>query len=161
MLKTDFFFSFSADRPAPFYDSRGTTSHHHFLEGVSTDGTVLEEPIVNSNGEVIAHAFIYRQLLRGQVIGQIAVFDPGFAPIDSSSYLFRFQTYGAGQYDLWGGANVVPSFPHSDFETNIPDTSILADITHYHMPDTLQTIVDLWNCSENVISVGNLSLIHI
>ena len=114
------------------------------------------EPILNNNGEVIAHAFIYRQLLREQIIGQIAVFDPGFAPIDSSDYLFRFQTYGSGQYDFWGGANVVPSFPHSEFETNIPDTSILPDISHYNMPDTLQTIVDLWNCSERVISVGNV-----
>ena len=155
-VNSDFFFSFSADRPAPFYDIRGKTQFHHFSQGVTMDGTVLEEPILNNNGEVIAHAFIYRQLLREQIIGQIAVFDPGFAPIDSSSYRFRFQTYGSGQYDFWGGANVVPTFPHSEFETNIPDTSILPDIAHYHMPDTLQTIVDLWNCSERVISVGNV-----
>ena len=33
---------------------------------------------------------------------------------------------------------------------------VIALYVHYHMPDTLQTIVDNWNCSEHVISVGNI-----
>ena len=54
------------------------------------------------------------------------------------------------------GSNVTSSFVHSDFETNIPDSTLFPDIIHYNMPDSLQTIVDKWNCSDKVISVGNI-----
>lgn len=154
--EADFYFSFAADTPGPDYDKRGETPYHHFSNGATSAGDVIEEPIFNANGDLIAYGFLFRQLVRGQIAGQIAVYGPGYAPIDSSDYLFRFQTYGSGHYDLWGGTDVVSSFVHSNFETTIPNSSQMPDIVNYHMPDTLQTIVDMWNCSEKVISVGNV-----
>jgi hypothetical protein len=68
------------------------------------------------------------------------------------NYLYRFETYGTGTYDIWGGSWI----GLSDFETQIPDASIVSDIAFYNAPDTLQSIVSSWNCSEKVISVGNI-----
>ena len=154
--EADFYYSFAADTPGPNHQKRGETPYHNLLAGATTAGDFIEEPILNENGDLIAYGFLYRYLERGQIAGQIAVYGPGFSPIDSSDYLFRFQTYGNGNYDLWGGSNVTSSFVHSDFETNIPDSTIFPDIVNYNMPDSLQTIVDKWNCSDKVISVGNI-----
>ena len=152
----DFYYSFAADTPGPNYQKRGETPYHHLLDGATTAGDFTEEPIFNENGELIAYGFLFRYLERGQIAGQFGVYGPSFSPIDSSDYLFRFQTYGSGHYDLWGGSNVTSSFVHSDFETNIPDSTLFPDIINYNMPDSLQTIVDKWNCSDKVISVGNI-----
>ena len=152
----DFYYSFAADTPGPNYQKRGETPYRHLLDGATTAGDFTEEPIFNENGELIAYGFLFRYLERGQIAGQFGVYGPSFSPIDSSDYLFRFQTYGSGHYDLWGGSNVTSSFVHSDFETNIPDSTLFPDIIHYNMPDSLQTIVDKWNCSDKVISVGNI-----
>ena len=154
--EADFFYSFAADTPGPNHQKRGETPFYNLLDGATTAGDFTQEPIFNEDGDLIAYGFLYRYLERGQVAGQIAVFGTNFTPIDSSNYLFRFQTYGNGHYDLWGGTDVTSSFVHSNFETNIPDSSEFPDIFHYNMPDSLQTIVDLWNCSEKVISVGNI-----
>ena len=154
--EADFYYSFAADTPGPNHQKRGETPYHNLLSGATSAGEIIEEPIYNDNGDLIAYGFLYRYLERGQVAGQIAVYGPGYSPIDSSDYLFRFQTYGNGHYDLWGGSNVTSSFVHSNFEINIPDSTQFPDIVHYNMPDSLQTIVDLWNCSDKVISVGNI-----
>ena len=152
----DFYYSFAADTPGPNHQKRGETPYRHLLDGATTAGDFTEEPIFNENGDLIAYGFLFRYLERGQIAGQFGIYGPGFSPIDSSDYLFRFQTYGSGHYDLWGGSNVTSSFVHSDFETNIPDSTLFPDIIHYNMPDSLQTIVDKWNCSDKVISVGNI-----
>jgi subtilisin family serine protease len=154
--EADFYYSFAADTPGPNHQKRGETPYHNLLDGATSTGEIIEEPIYNENGDLIAYGFLYRYLERGQVAGQIAVYGPGYSPIDSSDYLFRFQTYGDGHYDLWGGTDVTSSFVHSNFETNIPDSTQFPDIVYYNMPDSLQTIVDKWNCSEKVISVGNI-----
>lgn len=154
--EADFYYSFAADTPGPNHQKRGETPYHNLLNGATTAGEIIEEPIYNDNGDLIAYGFLYRYLERGQVAGQIAIYGPGYSPIDSSDYLFRFQTYGDGHYDLWGGSDVSSSFVHSNFETNIPDSVQFPDIVHYNMPDSLQTIVDKWNCSDKVISVGNI-----
>jgi len=144
---SDFYFSYAADTPGPNYEKRGETDFHHISDNITTADSVLIEPILNSSGDQIAEAWTIRKRIRGSIYGQIA-----FVTVDSTDYLFRFQTYGTGRYDLWGG-----SFNgHSDFVSSIPTPAEMPDIVDYVMPDTLQTIVDNWNCSEKVISVGNL-----
>ena len=39
-------------------------------------------------------------------------------------------------------------------EVNLPSSAVLPEIVYYAMPDTLQTIVSSWNCSNKVVSVG-------
>ena len=144
---SDFYFSYAADSPGPNYEKRGETDFHHISNDITDMDSVLIEPILNSNSDQIAEVWTIRKRIGGSIYGQIA-----FVTVDSTDYLFRFQTYGTGRYDLWGG-----SFNgHSDFVSTIPTPAEMPEIVNYVMPDTLQTIVDNWNCSEKVISVGNL-----
>ncbi len=149
--QANFNFSISAHDINNNYSKRGATSFGTFGSGF-VSGTPIFENINNANGDLIAVAFIYREIQAGNIVGQIAVTGNGFSAIDSLNYAFGFQTYGEGHFDLWGG-----SFSgRSDFISETPNISLFPEIIHYNMPDTLQTIVDSWNCSEKVISVGNL-----
>ena len=75
-----------------------------------------------------------------------------FSQVDSTDYRFRFSTTGSGKYDLWSGGFL----GLNNIEENIPSIGTYPPIADYIMPDTLQTIVSSWNCSEKVISVANV-----
>jgi subtilisin family serine protease len=150
-LQDNFNFSISARHEASNYHESGATPFIPFGSSF-TSGVPQYENIINSNGDLIAVAFVYREYLAGNIIGQIAISGPNFTPIDSTGYVYGFKTFGSGHYDLWGG-----SFSgRSDFVSDLTDASQVPGIIFYNAPDTLQTIVDSWNCSDKVISVGNL-----
>ena len=70
---------------------------------------------------------------------------------DSAQYHFRFETAGTGSFDVW----TTSLFGTSDME-NRADTIVgFTEINKYVYPDTLQTIVSSFQCSPNVITVGN------
>ncbi len=144
--EADIHYAYGADLPAPDYGFRGRTTFHHFLDSSSTFPIVFDT-LYNSNGNRIACIETYREYV-GTNFHMQAV----FRNIDSLNYLYRFETFGNGKIDAWGG-----SWQQlSDFVSLIPDTSIMPGIANYMMPDTLQTIVSSWNCSDKVISVGNI-----
>jgi len=65
---------------------------------------------------------------------------------DSIGYLWGIHHTGNGKIDSW----------NFDYVTNnIPSASIYPKITHYKIADTLQTIVSGFQCSNEVITVGN------
>jgi hypothetical protein len=53
---------------------------------------------------------------------------------------------------MWSGAWLGVN----DFVTILPNAVQVPEIIHYNMPDSLQTIVSAWVCSEKVITVGNM-----
>ena len=149
--EANFNFAISSCNPNNQYERLGSTDFLPFSSGFTTGIPELAN-IENENGDLIAVAFIYRETFGSNIIGQIAVTGPDFSSIDSTGYIFGFETFGNGHYDLWGG-----SFSgRSNFVTALPDSTTVPEIIHYITPDTLQTIVDSWNCSDKVISVGNL-----
>ena len=149
--QANFDFSVAAYHEGSNYSMRGALDYTSFKTGF-TPGTPQLDNILNENGDLIAEVFIFREYAAGNIIGQIAVTGPNFTPIDSIGYVFGFQTFGSGHYDLWGGT----FSGRSNFVSTLPIPSELPEIIHYNAPDTLQTIVDSWNCSNQVISVGNL-----
>jgi len=142
---TNFNYAFGADLPAPTYGLRARTAFRNNYENLNT--VPVYDTIYNSNGNRIATIETYTEVVGANFHMQVV-----FRNIDSLNYLFRFETYGTGTYDIWGGAWL----GLSDFETQIPAVSVLPAITFYNAPDTLQSIVSSWNCSNKVISVGNI-----
>jgi hypothetical protein len=53
---------------------------------------------------------------------------------------------------MWSGAWLGVN----DFVTILPNAVQVPEIIHYNLPDSLQTIVSAWVCSEKVITVGNM-----
>ncbi len=65
---------------------------------------------------------------------------------DSLNYLWRFEQTGNGRMDSWNF-----NFVHS----NLPSPLVYPRIVKYKSSDTLQTIVSSFQCSDEVITVGN------
>ncbi len=138
-----FDFGFAADKPAPDYALRGMTAFHN---AVSSAGTVIYDTIWN-NGNQIATIESYPSVVGSNFNLQVL-----FTQVDSTAYLYRFMTTNSGEYDLWSGA----WHGFNDMETTLPTVGQMPAIAHYVLPDSLQSIVSAWNCSEKVISVGNV-----
>lgn len=143
VANANFDFGFAADRPAPFYDLRGTTPFH---DALATAGSVLYDTIWN-NGNQIATIESYPTIIGSNFNLQVL-----FTQVDSTSYRYRFMTTNPGEYDIWSGA----WHGFNDMETILPTSTQMPAIVNYVLPDTLQSIVSSWNCSEKVISVGNV-----
>lgn len=137
-------FAFGADLPSPNYGLRGKTI---FRGAQSSINVPIYDTIYNSLGNRIATIETYTEIVYGNYHMEVL-----FSNVDSTAYNFRFMTKGSGKYDLWSGSWL----GLNDLVTLIPSPTILPEIVHYHKPDSLQTIVSSWNCSEKVISVGNL-----
>ena len=141
----NFNYAYAADLPAPTYGLRGRSSFRNIYDNLNT--VPVNDTIYNSIGERIATIQTYTEVVGSNFHMQVV-----FRNVDSLDYLYRFETFGTGIYDIWGGSWL----GLSDFETQIPDSSLLPEIAFYNAPDTLQSIVSSWNCSDKVISVGNI-----
>lgn len=139
-------FGFGADKPAPSYGFRAYSGFHTAAEALAAPGG-LTDVIKTPAGDTLAKVEAYAEMVNGTFHMEVLM-----SEIDSTSYIFRFATKGSGKYDMWSGAWQGVN----DFVSVLPSAAIEPDIVHYHMPDTLQTIVSSWNCSEKVISVGNM-----
>ncbi|MBL7917694.1 MAG: S8 family serine peptidase, partial [Bacteroidia bacterium] len=80
-------------------------------------------------------------------INSFGVYERFFQIIpDSNNYYWRVEATGNGLYDAW----------NFDFvSTNLPSVSQYSNIVNYIMPDTISTIVSGFQCSDEVITVGN------
>lgn len=143
-VDANFQFAYGADLPGPTYSFRGNSP---FRQAQGSINIPTYDTIYNAMGQRIATIETYTEIINGSYH-----LEGYFSNVDSTSYLFRFMTTGGGSYDMWSGSWM----GINDFVTNIPSPNILPNIVHYHMPDSLQTIVSSWNCSEKVISVGNI-----
>lgn len=134
-------FALGADTPGPAYSFRGRTSFH-----LATDNmpAVIYDTIWN-NGNRIATIEAYREYEGSNYHLELVV------KVDSTNYLYRFETTGSGKYDLWSGLFL----GLNNMVTAIPTPGEMPDIIKYVLPDQKQTIVSSWNCSEKVVSVGN------
>jgi hypothetical protein len=137
-------FAYGANLPNGSYSSRAQSN---FRTAMTNLDVSLYDTLYNANGNRIATIETYTEKIDGAFHLQAL-----FTNVDTTNYLYRFITTGSGSYDLWSGAwlglnNIVGL---------LPTESVYPPIVHYHGPDSLQSIVSSWNCSEKVISVGNV-----
>lgn len=140
-----FHYSFGANLPGPSYESRSSTMFRAATDQMGT--SPIFDTLRNSNGDQIATIEIYREF-----VGSNYHMQAFCSRLDSTNYRFRFSTTGNGKYDLWSGEFL-------GFNKIVKDIPTQVDYPHignYVLPDSLQSIVSSWNCSEKVISVGNL-----
>lgn len=137
-------YAFAADKPAPNYGLRGYSNFHTIAE---TANSPLLDTIFNTAGQRLGTIQAYSEIVNGVFHMEALIMN-----IDSTTYNFRFATTGSGSYDMWSGAWQGVN----DFVTILPTAAQVPDIIHYNMPDSLQTIVSSWVCSEKVITVGNM-----
>lgn len=137
-------FSFGANNPLNDYQEAATTTTYNPLLHV---GSPIFDTLRNSNNDILATVEVYIN-----VIGDNLNIQTLFSEVDSTDYYYSFKTSGSGSYDLWSGLFL----NLNKIVENVPSPAVLPEIEDYVFPDTLQSIVSSWNCSEKVISVGNL-----
>lgn len=136
-------FAVGADKVSPYYSFRGRTD---FRTVESNLDILIEDTIWNANNEMIASLVTWAEHRDGQYLFQVLIENP-----DSSDYNFRFETFGTGSYDCWS----IESYGMSKIVDTIPTVLEFEDIANYVSPDSLQSLVSSFQCSPNIISVGN------
>ncbi|MGE0567169.1 MAG: S8 family serine peptidase, partial [Bacteroidia bacterium] len=66
--------------------------------------------------------------------------------VDSLNYLWRFESEGSGKHDAWN---------FDVKSTSLPTQTVYPNMNYYVMPDTISSIVSGFQCSDEVITVGN------
>jgi hypothetical protein len=138
----DIKFALGVDAPGPIY--RGRTDF--FETGIEYGADQIHPLTIDDN---LIGTFYYLE----DIVGP-NYFLRFFMFSDSLTYRFRFMTTGSGNYDAWSSSHSTIGL--TDFETTIPNPVDFPDFEFYVHPDTLQTIVNSWACSEQVITVANM-----
>lgn len=138
-----FEYAIGADTQAPNWDFRGRTN---FYAATSTIGGVIYDTIWNGSNR-IATLEVYPEIVGNNLHIQFYV-----SNVDSTNYLYRFETTGSGKYDLWSGAFMGYNWMKGG---SLPTLAEMPAIAYYVLPDTMQTVVSSWACSEKVVTVGN------
>lgn len=138
-------YALAANLPSGSYSERAETEYRLATFGIGASPVL--DTLYNSNGNRIATIELYPE-----IVGTNYHLEVYFSQVDSTAYKYAFKTTGSGNYDLWSGATI----GLNNIVSAIPSAGAYPPIVHYNLPDTLQTVVSSWNCSEKVISVGNV-----
>lgn len=139
-------YAFAANLPNGSFAERAETMYRNATFNAAA-GTTIFDTLWN-NGNRIATMELYPSFEGPNLHLEIY-----FSTVDSINYNIAFKTTGSGVYDGWTGGTAIAI---NDLVTSVPDATIYPEIIHYNHPDSLQTIVSSWNCSEKVVSVGNV-----
>ncbi len=112
------------------------------------DGTVVRDTLWNGLNR-LATIELYPN-----IEGNLMHLEVFFSTVDSTTYNYSFKTTGSGSYDGWTGGSTAIAL--NDMVEIVPSAAIYPAIVHYNSPDSLQTIVSSWNCSEKVVTTGNI-----
>ncbi len=144
--QTDWSYAFGANYSSGNFSERASSIFRTATMGL--DDVIYDTLWNNSNR--IATVEIYTEYVDQNLHKQFF-----FSHVDSTAYYFSLKAKGSGKFDAWTGSSH-PSIKLTDMVSNIPNTSVYPPIVNYLLPDSLQTIVSSWNCSDKVISVGNV-----
>ena len=137
-------YALAANLPGGTYEERAETVYRL---ATTSAGTVVYDTLWNGSNR-IATIELYPEIVGNNFHMEIL-----FSVVDSTNYLYALKTVGSGNYDGWTGGTAIAL---NNMQTTVPTLATYPPIQHYHMPDSLQTIVSSWNCSEKIVSVGNI-----
>jgi subtilisin family serine protease len=132
-------YSIGADRVKPFSYISGTP----YSTVLKNMGVIQYDTLRNKAGDQIGTIEIYTER-QGSTFSLQVQINP-----DSASYYWRLMTTGSGKIDCW-----YPD-PTPMVDTGLPSPSVFPEIKNYKMPDTISTLCSSFQCSSNVITVGD------
>lgn len=140
-----FDYAFGVNLPNGNFEERSSTVFR--TVSLPSSMTLIRDTLRNENGDHIGHIEIYQERVgtNYHMMGLLR-------NADSTDYLYSFKTTGSGSYDFWSGLFL----NYSEIVDNVPSPAVFPPIANYAHPDFLQSIVSSWNCSEKVVSVGNM-----
>ena len=135
-------YAIGADKTSPTYEHQALGTFRNIEENLDT---ILVDTL-EYNGLELGIVRTWAGLRGGEYLLQVEVTQPF-----SSQYKFRLSTVGEGTFDVWS----THTFSTSNMVINPNSISGFNQFNRYRAPDNLKSIVSSWNCSSEVISVGN------
>lgn len=138
-------FSIGLDRVSPDFHSVASMPFTNILEHL--DSVIIDTLFDGTNR--LGTIYRYSQNYGGRYSFEYAIYPDSTVTIngaDTSRYFWNFKTFGSGRMDAWS---------YDMIFDNLPDSSTLPEILSYKRPDTHQTIVSSFSCSDKVITVGS------
>lgn len=137
-------FRISVDETSGF-TSIGTTPMINMLADFDFTGDIIDSVSYSIPGA--GDITIYAQLDNDKYLLEFVA-----TPTVSSHY-WRLSTSGSGHFDIW---SMEATTGFSNFvTTGLPTAAVLPEIVNYRLPDTDQSMVSSWQCSDHVITVGS------
>lgn len=137
-------YSIGAEKYMGGYAFRGRIP---FRNVQGTLGQIVMDTLWSVDGNKLGRVFTQADLRDGQYHMEVYIPEP-----DSAGQLFySFITTGTGAFDVWSS----DAFGTSKIIANIPDSATFPPIANYVLPDSMQSVVDSWACSPQVITVAN------
>jgi subtilisin family serine protease len=134
-------FGIAIDRVSPNYQWLGGNGFNN----VNSYLNIVKRDTIYAGTNRLGIVYTASEILNGSYHISITIKpDSTYAP--NINYYWRFMTKGSGKFDAWGFDLVRDGLPTS---TQFPL------ITRYKKPDTDQTIVSSFQCSDKVITVGS------
>jgi subtilisin family serine protease len=134
-------FGIAIDRVAPSYQWLGGNGFNN----VNAYLNIVKRDTLYAGPNRLGIVYTASEILNGSYHISITIKpDSIYAP--NTNYYWRFMTKGSGKFDAWGFDMVRDGLPSS---TQFPL------IDKYKKPDTDQTIVSSFQCSDKVITVGS------
>jgi subtilisin family serine protease len=129
-------FAIGADQVSPSYSFRGRTAFTAVFPHLS----VFNYDTVWNNSNRIGVVRYFASQSNGRYALNIDIFP------DSSAYEWRLMATGSGKFDTWN---------YDVSGANLADSTVFPDLANYKLPDVKQTIATSFQCSPEVITVGN------
>lgn len=139
-------FSVGIDRVSP---TRASLAELPFRAGDLDPGVLKTDTLFDTQGNQLGLIESMVQYWNGAYGLDYRIYPDSIVNIngsDTSRYFWRFSSTGLGRFDAWSYDMVFD---------NLPDSVSYPDILHYRKPDTDQTLVSSFTCSEKVITVGS------
>lgn len=139
-------FAIGADQLVPQYAYRGSTDFDSILNRINV---IYEDTLLSTSGTYLGRVETYADSNNGTYRLQVLV-----DLIDSVDYNYRLMITASGRFDLWS-ANWL-GYRNMLYQ-NLPTPAQYGEMSNYTLPDTKQSIVSAWACSDKVITVGNMT----
>lgn len=134
-------FAMGVDANSPQWEFRGYSDWRTAVGNLNT--VITDTVFYNDNIMGVVETWVGERGDQYQI--QIKVTE-----VFNTQYPWRLATTGGGVFDCWSIS------PLSNIlYQNLPSPAQYGPMVNYRFPDNLKTIVDSWNCSDKVISVGN------
>lgn len=139
-------FALGVDANSPEWEFRGYSGWRNALENLNT----VVEDTVFFNGNIMGIVQTWVGERGDQYEIEVLVTE-----VFNTQYPWRFATTGGGLFDLWSVFILNNQVINPIRSENLPSVAEYPPVERYRYPDNLKTVVDSWNCSDKVISVGS------
>jgi len=139
----DAHFALGVDANSPEWQFRGYSDWRSASENINT--VVTDTVFYNDNIMGVVETWVGERGEQYQI--QVKV-----SEVFNTQYPWRFATTGGGVFDCWSYG---PFNTSAIISEDLPSSAEYAAMEMYELPDNQKTIVDSWNCSDKVITVGS------